>query len=324
MKDLNLIRFALDNEWALLPSKIADMMGLLAFHAAGHKHTPEEVQALAGDSAAAPSSKGATAILSLRGVISHRAGGMQESSGGASVERFISQFRAVMTNDAIGAVIIDVDSPGGTVAGVQEIVAEMMALRGKKPVVAVANSLMASAAYWIAAAADEIVSIPSGTVGSIGVFTAHQDLSAALEQQGVKVTLISAGKFKTEGNPFEALSDDARAIIQARVDKAYNQFASDVAAGRGVSVSDVKGGFGQGRAVSSAEAKAAGMIDRIATLDQTIVRLSTHQGRSRVGVKAEAEVPLLSADGSKANPDVPLGAITSGDADGDRARRFLL
>lgn len=327
MKDLHLIRFALDNEWALLPSKIADIMGVLAFHAAGHKHTPEEIQALVGDaSSPEPSKKGATAILPLRGVIAHRAGGMQESSGGASVERFTAMFRSVMTNDAIGAVILDVDSPGGTVSGVQEIVAEMLAMRGKKPVVAVANSLCASAAYWIASAADEIVSIPSGTVGSIGVFTAHQDLSKALEKEGVKVTLISAGKFKVEGNPFEPLSESAQAIIQARVDEAYGLFVKDVAAGRRVSVADVKGGFGQGRAVSAKEALSAGMIDRIATLDQTIARLSTHQGRTRVGMKADLEAAELIAEAE----ELQLDAIAMSEAldaqlaaeNEDRARRF--
>lgn len=331
MRDLNLIRFALDNEWALLPSKIADMMGVLAFHASGRKHTPEEIQALVGEQAAAdPSRKGATAILPLRGVISHRAGGLEESSGGASVERFIGQYRSVMTNDAIGAVILDVDSPGGTVAGVQEIVAEMLALRGRKPVVAVSNSLMASAAYWIASAADEIVSIPSGTVGSIGVFTAHQDLSAALEKEGVKVTLISAGKFKTEGNPFEPLSDEAKAIIQARVDVAYAQFVKDVADGRKVSVADVKGGFGQGRAVTAKEALSAGMIDRVATLDQTVARLSSHQGRTRVGMKAEG---IFDEIHEHANADLLLGfdkaegkdstAVIDSSEDNARRYRFL-
>lgn len=319
MKDLHLIRFALDNEWALLPSKITDMMGVLAFHAAGHKHTPEEIQALVGESAE-PGKKGATAILPLRGVIAHRAGGMQESSGGASVERFTAMFRSVMTNDAIGAVIIDVDSPGGTVSGVQEIVAEMLAMRGKKPVVAVANSLMASAAYWIASAADEVVSIPSGTVGSIGVFTAHQDLSKALEKEGVKVTLISAGKFKVAGNPFEPLSDDEKAVIQARVDDAYGLFVKDVAAGRRVSVSDVKSGFGQGRAVPAKEALAAGMIDRIATLDQVAARLATHQGRARVGMKAEDDDPkILSVAEVRVLEDL---APVQADDDEDRARRF--
>lgn len=316
MKDLHLIRFALDNDWAILPTKIPELMSVLAFHASGQKRTPEEIHALIGEPTPAESAKrGAIAVLPLRGVIAHRAGSLDESSGGASVERFTSMFRQAMSNDAVGTIVIDVDSPGGTVAGVQEIAAEMQAAKGRKPVVAVANSLMASAAYWIAAQADEIVSIPSGTVGSIGVFTAHQDLSAALEQEGVKVTLISAGKFKTEGNPFEPLSDEAKAVIQARVDEAYGNFVKAVAKGRGVAVADVRNGYGQGRALPAKDALAAGMIDRIGTLDDTIARLAGR--RSGAGMRAALDVD----DDAAAHADAALYADAI-IADEDRARRL--
>jgi signal peptide peptidase SppA len=155
--------------------------------------------------------------------------------------------------------------------------------------------MMASAAYWLASQADEIVSIPSGNVGSIGVFSAHQDLSAALEKEGIKVTLIKAGKFKVEGNPFEPLSDEARAQIQTRVDDAYSQFTKDVARGRGVKPSDVRGGYGEGRALPAKEAKAVGLIDRIATMDEVLGKLT---GRSvGGGMRAEdEEAALVAAD----------------------------
>ncbi len=283
MKDWHLIRYALTHDWALVPEKIADLMGMLAFHASGGHHTPEQLAAFTGGGAPSPSRGGSVAVLPLRGVIAHRGGMVSEASGGASVEAFAAQFRAVMADDSVRAVVLDVDSPGGTVAGCQEIVAEMLAARGTKPVVAVANSMMCSAAYWIASAADEIVSTPSGTVGSIGVFSVHQDLSAALDKEGVKTTMISAGKFKTAGNPFEPLSDEERAVIQTRVDTAYAQFVKDVAAGRGVSASDVRSGYGEGRALTAKDAKAAGMIDRIATLDETLARLTSPGGRSKVG-----------------------------------------
>jgi signal peptide peptidase SppA len=320
MKDLHLIRFALANEWALLPAKIVDLMGMLAYHASGQKHTPEELHALVGGDRAPvePSQRGAVAVLPLRGVISHRAGGIEEASGGASVERFTAMYRQAMTNDAISAIVIDVDSPGGTVAGVEGIVTEMQAFKGRKPVVAHANSLMASAAYWIASQADEIVSIPSGTVGSIGVFTAHQDLSAALEQEGVKVTLISAGKFKVEGNPFEPLSDEAKAVIQARVDEAYGTFVKAVAKGRGVSAADVKAGYGEGRALGAKDALAAGMIDRIGTLDDTLRRMSG--GKASKGLRAETEI----TEPADAEFPVVAAALDGTWDDDDRAKRLRL
>jgi len=110
--------------------------------------------------------------------------------------------------------------------------------------------------------------------GSIGVFTAHEDLSKALAKEGIDVTLISAGKFKVENNPFEPLTDEGKAVLQARVDEAYAAFVKDVARGRGVSVADVRNGFGQGRALSAKDAKAAGLIDGIRTLDGTVSKFA--------------------------------------------------
>jgi signal peptide peptidase SppA len=159
--------------------------------------------------------------------------------------------------------------------------------------VAQVNSLAASAAYWLASQADEIISIPSGTAGSIGVFTAHQDLSKALAQEGIDITLISAGKYKVEGNPFEPLTPEAKAVLQDRVDTAYAQFVKDVAQGRGVSQASVRDGYGQGRALGAKEALKAGLIDAIATMDQTLSRLTGRTVGS--GMRAEGNPDALAA-----------------------------
>ena len=152
--------------------------------------------------------------------------------------------------------------------GVEELSVEIHAARGVKPIVAVANSLMASAAYWIGSAAGEVVAIPSGEVGSIGVVAVHTEMSKRDEQLGVKRTVVSAGKHKTEINPFEPLSDEARDHIQERVDDFFGMFTRRVARNRGKSVKDVVKGFGQGRLVGAKEALAEGMIDRIQTIEQ--------------------------------------------------------
>jgi signal peptide peptidase SppA len=174
------------------------------------------------------------------------------------------------------------------VTGVDELSKMIYDARGSKPIVAVANHLMASAAYWIGTAADELVVTPSGEVGSIGVFAAHQDVSAAMEKEGVKTTLISAGKYKTEGNPFEPLTDEAHASIQARVDDYYSMFTKAVARNRGVNVADVRGGFGEGRVVGAQQAVSLGMADRVATLDDVISGLTRRQRQGR-SVAAEID-----------------------------------
>ena len=130
---------------------------------------------------------------------------------------------------------MNVDSPGGLIDLVPETAALIRTVRETKPVIAVANTYAASAAYWLASQASDLVVTPSGEVGSIGVYMPHLDVSGWEEQQGVKTTLISAGKYKTERSPFEPLSDEAAAAMQDTVDKYYGMFTYGVAVGRGTS-----------------------------------------------------------------------------------------
>lgn len=202
---------------------------------------------------------------------------------------FRDGIRQAMADPEVGAIVLDIDSPGGVVDGIPEAAAELRALRGTKPIIAHSNGMTASAAYWLAAQADEIVMTPSGAVGSIGVYATHREMSGMMEMMGVKNTLISAGKFKTEGNPFEPLSDEARAHIQEDVDHFYGLFISDVAKGRGVPAADVRGGYGEGRVLNAKAATAAGLVDRVDTLDDTVARLLSRQRGSLVAPRAEAE-----------------------------------
>jgi signal peptide peptidase SppA len=285
----HITQFVLNTPWAITSEKLLVIMDVLAYHAQGGHYTAEEIQERLG-AVQRPLARasGAVAVLPLYGVIAQRMGMMTESSGGVSTEQFARQFRAAVDDSQVGAIVIDVDSPGGTVSGVDELSAEIHAARGTKPIVAVANSLAASAAYWIATAADELVVTPTGEVGSIGVLAAHEDASGWYEQQGVKPTLISAGKYKTEGNPYEPLSEEGRAHLQERVDEYYDMFVKAVARNRGVGVQAVRDGFGEGRVVGAKQAKALGMVDRIETLDQTLVRMQRGQ-RRRVQTLSELD-----------------------------------
>ena len=211
------------------------------------------------------------AVLPIHGHIQQRADIFMSFFGGTSTEQFTREFRQAVASDDVAAIVLDIDSPGGTVAGVAELAAEIFAARGVKPIVAVANGLMASAAFWIGAAAGEIVATPSARVGSIGVFAVHVDNSEALEQRGLKVSLISAGKFKTDGNPFEPLSDSAREELQTSVDEVFDRFTRSVASSRDESVAAVRGErFGEGRLLTASDALRNGVVDRIATLDEVL------------------------------------------------------
>ena len=288
-----ILRYVASVPWAMEPARFLDVVDVLRERAAGRHLSAEDAREYCGVTETRAAHRvdsrkgGAVAVIPLTGIIAHRIGMVENVSGpsGTSVEGFRNTLRAALASKEVGSVVIDVDSPGGAVEGVQEIADEILASRGDKPIVAVANGLAASAAYWIASAADEFSVIPSGQVGSIGVFAAHEDISQALEDSGVNVTLIHAGKFKVEGNPFEPLSDEARAHIQERVDATFNKFVGSVAAGRGTDIPTVKKDFGQGRIVDADGAFKAGMADRIETLEQAINRMKGV--RSRESMRAE-------------------------------------
>ena len=284
-------RAVFNEPWALKPEMYSTICELVRFRNQGGQFTAEEVQERVG---AAPIRRGAVrsgsvAVLPLYGILGQRMNLMMNISGGTSTELFGKVFREAIADPSIGAIVIDVDSPGGSVFGIVELWQTIMDARGTKPVVAVADSLAASAAYWIISAADEIVVTPGGEVGSIGVLAAHEDLSGAREHAGVKTTLISTGKKKVLGNPFEPLSEEARASIQEKVDAYYSMFISSVARGRGVQVSEVRSGFGDGDTVMAGEAVRLKMADRIGTLENAIDRLI---GRSANRTTTRAEAPV--------------------------------
>lgn len=214
--------------------------------------------------------KGKVVTIPLYGYISHRPSIWSAMGFETSSETFGQWMDALAANADVGAIVIDIDSPGGTVSGLTGVTDKIFSLRGTKPIVAVVNDLMASAAYFIGSAADEIVADPDSQTGSIGTIGIHLDWSAALENEGIKPTIIKAGKFKGEGNPYEALSDEAKADWQAMVDEYYGKFVSAVARNRGITAAKVKSDFGQGRVFMAQKAKSVGMIDRIATLEQVI------------------------------------------------------
>lgn len=268
--------------WALLPDKLEELQSAIAFRAAGHNLTTEEIRARIGDTSGRPSTlskRAGVAIIPVRGVIAHRMGMMDDTSGGTSCERIGAMLDAVAADDSIGTIVYDFDTPGGTVTGLPELASKMFALRGVKRQIAVANATMASGGYFLASQADEIVAIPSATaLGMIGVYCVHQSLTRALEKEGIDITVISAGKYKTERLPFGPLSDDAKAHLQTQVDGAYDQFVMAVARGRGVTASAVRNGFGQGRILGTQEAIALGLIDGVGTLDGTVANAVNGRG----------------------------------------------
>lgn len=230
------------------------------------------------------------AVIPVFGTIVQRAGMMTEWCGGTSTQQVSAALADAMRDESVGQILLEIDSPGGSVYGVGELADEIVAARKIKPVVAIANSVAASAAYWIAASAGEVYVTPGGDVGSIGVWMAHEDMSAALQEAGVNISLISAGKYKTEGNPYGPLGDEARAFLQSRVDDYYNTFTRAVARGRGVPIDAVRGGMGEGRVIGAQAALEQKMVDGIATVAEVVQKMQRDAKAQRSARQARADL----------------------------------
>ena len=201
-----IIRALADMPLAIDRKKLDQIVAFLDLRLAGGV-VPEATRAemaAARSRASRGSRSGYVAVIPIVGTISHRIQPMQETSGGISVLEIQREFRTMMAEPSVSTILLEIDSPGGAVPGIPELADEIFAARSKKRIVAVANSMSASAAYWLASAAGEVVVTPSGEVGSIGVYAMHLDESVALEAAGLKPTFISAGKFKTNGKKGQA------------------------------------------------------------------------------------------------------------------------
>jgi signal peptide peptidase SppA len=284
MKRQILIAEFLSTPWALMPERLAAFASILHRWQAGGHASAEVMAGIEADrevvaarkQEAARAGQGANiAVLPFYGVVTQRGNMADDVSGpgSASTQKFTNALRQALQDPSIGAILIDIDSPGGSVYGVDELASEIMGARNQKPIVGLANSLAASAAYWVGAACSELYVTPGGEVGSIGVWQAHEDWSKALDDAGVKTTLISAGKYKTEGNPYEPLGKDAQEFMQSRVDDYYAAFTKAVAKGRGISIDVVRKDFGQGRVYGSAQALSVGMVDGVMTFDDVVRKM---------------------------------------------------
>ena len=211
-------------------------------------------------------SGGGVMVIPIMGTITKR----PQWYGGTSVDQIRAQFRAALADRDTSTIVFDIDSPGGSTSGVEELATEILEARGKKRMISVANTLAASAAYWLGSSAGEVVISPSGEAGSIGVYAVHRDISSALQAAGVNDTIVKAGRFKAEGAPSEPLTLAAREAIQAVVDEFYGRFTGHVAEARGTTRALVQSGYGEGRLLTAKQAVASGLADRVASFSAVL------------------------------------------------------
>lgn len=226
---------------------------------------------------------GGVAMIPVVGSLVNRGAYVGASSGVTSYEGLSAAVEAAVADPRVGAIMLDIDSPGGEATGMFALAETIRRARQQKPVTALVDDMAASAAYGIASAADEIVVSPTSISGSIGVVLMHVDQSKEMEMKGRKATLIHAGAHKVDGNPLGPLSDEVRADLQREVNTFYDQFVQTVAAGRPKLSEDAIRNT-EARVYIGEEALKLGLADRVGTFAETLMRVSS-EGKKRLQLK---------------------------------------
>jgi signal peptide peptidase SppA len=235
--------------------------------------------------AGGPQVVGETAVIPIAGPIFRHASPLFEAIFGAtSVDSIRAALRAAASAAGVQSILLAIDSPGGEVAGIADLADEIAATAQQKPMTAVADPSMYSAAYWLGSATGRVILPRDGGVGSVGVLAVHVDESQLLDNMGLKVTVLKSGARKDQFSSLQPLSDQARGELQAQVTQLAGTFFAAVAGYRGLSPDAVRafeGGTFTGQAAVD-----AGLADGIGTTEST---LQAMQRPTRVTRRMRAE-----------------------------------
>ena len=273
-----------DTPLLIAPQKIEVILGALALRLG--LEVPAPMVALASQAAARNSyqvTSDGIAIVPIEGTLVHKAYGLDAESGMRSYVDIQNEVEDAATDPAVKGILLDVNSLGGEVAGIFELADTIYAARSAKPIFAVANANAFSGAYLLASGAERIYTGQSSGLGSIGVIVTHLDMSANDEQRGYKYTIIHAGARKADFNPHTPLTEEARAAIEAELNRTYGMLVKAVARNRAVpesAIRDTEAGryFGD-------EAIPMGLADRMGTKASALSDLRQATARPTISIQ---------------------------------------
>lgn len=313
----------LTSPWAILPDKLGEITEIYATHLRGEKIDLAALEARLGQPLARKPQgyqvEQGVALIPVDGVIAKRMNLFTQISGGASTELIARDVREAASDPNVSAIVLLVDSPGGSVDGTQALAQVVREASDQKPVVTWADGMMASAAYWIGAASDRVyISGDTTFVGSIGVVSQHVDMSKYQEKAGIKTTEIYAGKYKRIASEYAPLTKEGKSYMQDMVDHLYSVFVSDVAKFRGTNEDKVIGDMADGRIFIGANAVKAGLVDGVSTLEALIESLAAGGYEPRrlaknraAGAAAHVETAAPAATLPEAKADATAGDATA-------------
>ena len=214
----------------------------------------------------------------------------RSSFGGASTVDTRRAIRNAANDPEVSAVLMRIDSPGGSVAGTEELAREISAAKAKKTVVAFIEDIGASAAYWVASQATKVYTHESALVGSIGTYAVVPDYSSAAAREGIKVHVVRAGEFKGAGEPGTEITAAQLSAFQERIDSINEIFLQAVASGRGMSIEQVRE-IADGRVHVGQQAKQLGLVDEIASYEAVMQELVGRASKPTKGKPMSTEAP---------------------------------
>lgn len=265
----------LEQPWAIRQEVLDRWINLLSRRAAGEGKQGAFINLATGESQPLGYElRGGTAVIRVDGTLVKR---LFAFDCGVSTEQVRAAVEAAMQDASVRSVLLDINSPGGTVEGTQALAAYLRQAGELKPIHAFCDGTMTSAAYWVAAACSRVAVQETAVVGSIGVLCVHTDVSAQDAEEGIKRTYLHAGRDKALGNDAEPLSDRARAAFQTLLDGTYAAFLADVAAFRSLDL-EKAGEWADGKRFKAKDALAVGLVDEITTLDDFIGRIQQEDG----------------------------------------------
>lgn len=270
--------------WLYQDEASLQQLGYLLHQVARGELSPQVAAEQLGLAPGGEAERGVVAVVPIRGVLMQRGGWL-----GNGYDALADTMDALAADPEVRSIVLDVDSPGGTVYGIDNAGRAIREASKRKRVVGVANSMAASAAYWLLSQAGEVVVAPQGDVGSIGVYILHLELSKLLEDIGIQATVVREPERKADINIVEPLSKDARGWMEARVHDSYQRLLATVAEARGTTPENVAATYGQGRLVEADQAVALGLADRVGTLRQVVAELVTEPDRAQRMQAAERE-----------------------------------
>ena len=311
-----------DQIWAISPGKLEEITALVESFLAGDR--PQIIEAALARKSAATEEPAyqmmgqGVAMVPIMGTLMKRMNLLDQMSGGTSYDKIGQALKAALADPNVAAILLNIDSPGGTVDGAKSVADQIHAARGVKPIVAHSDGQMASAAYWLGSAADRVMASDTALVGSIGVAGTHFDRSGQDAQNGVKRTIISSGKYKRIASDAEPLSPEGQDYLQQLSDTYYGLFLGSVGQHRGLNAETVHAQMGDGRTFIGKQAQDAGLVDKIGSLDAAVA-LAAEMGRAKKMGKPQGGMSMDRATLASQHPELLATLLAEGEAQ-ERAR----